>query len=150
MPNEVFLVGKDRTGDIKRVRVDNKGSLLSSFDFRDVTTTGHVVIPNNTADNEVTVIAADDSNYLDLVYVSCANNSDVAVRIAIRAGAGTGNHADVIEVPPNDTKTVHYPIPIPQDEQATVWTADFDSADITNTTVSVTMLAFKNNETRAD
>ena len=146
MAKQVLLVGKDRNGDIRPVLIDHRGMVHQSFDYRGSVATGHAQIATNTADNETTVLAADADNFLELLQITGSNASDVAVTIFIRDGVGTGDHDEVITIPPNDTKVVSYPIPLPQDEKGTVWTADFDEVDITNTVVTITMLAYRNNE----
>jgi len=144
MGQQVQLEGLDRTGDIRRVRVDNRGSLLSSYDFRDVTATGHASM---TSSAESTLVAGDASNFLDLIFVSGSNTSDVAVNVNIRSGTGNANHIDVLTIPANDSRSRTYLPALLSSEKDAAITVEFDDADVSNTTVLMTGLAFRNSET---
>ena len=88
-----------------------------------------------TTGTETALLAGESGYYHDLVYVMCANQSDVAVAVDFRQTTG-GTVQMTVEVPANGTAGIAPSKAIPQDHQDASWTVDME--DITGTTVDIT------------
>ena len=96
--------------------------------------TAYASVTNGT---ETNILTGEASYYHDLVWIMCANQSDVAVAIDLRETTG-GTIMATIEVPANGTAGIAPTLPMPQSNISGAWTADMD--DITGTTVDITAL----------
>lgn len=90
-------------------------------------------------DAATTLIAASAGNYLDLVWITGANQSDGAVLLDVRDVSG-GNVVMSFEIPANATSGVAPATPFPQGNQGNAWTIYWGDSDITGTTVDVSAL----------
>lgn len=129
---------KNTDGQVVKASFDAVGrQLVRPVQVRGLVQTAYATLSTGT---ETTLLAGVASTFLDLIYVSGANNSDAAVIIDIRAATGAGIVMS-LTIPANGTAGVSLPVPIPQDIAAAAWTADMP--DITGTTVYLTALFSK-------
>lgn len=127
--------------DAAFLRSDKIGRLVTTpVQVRDLRTTAYATLNTNT---ETTLLAGVASTFLDLVYVSFANTSTATVNIDLRDGTGQ-NISQTFAIPANTTQGVSYSVPIPQGVAADTWTVDFNTADVSNTTVYVNGLFARN------
>ena len=118
--------------------------LVTPYQVRDLVRTAYVQLTNGT---ETTLLAGAAGAFFDLVSVTCANTSSAAlgaltdVDIDFRDATGGGVVASIV-VQDQDTQTINFPVPIPQNTAAATWTAKMD--DVTGTTVNVTALFIRN------
>lgn len=121
-------------GVVKSTHDDLGRQVFRVHQVRDLISTARATISNGT---ETTLLAAVAGSYLDLVSVMCANNSDAATSVDLRA-VTAGNIVQTIQVPANGTAGWAPQTPWPQDETGNNWTADLP--DITGTTISISAL----------
>ena len=119
---------------VKSTHDDIGRQVIKTLQVRDLILTARATISNGT---ETTLRAAVAGSYLDCLAIMCANNSDAAVAVDVRA-VTAGNVVQTIQVPASGTAGWAPTIPWPQDETGNNWTIDM--ADITGTTVSVSAL----------
>ncbi len=118
--------------------------LVVPFQMRELVRTAYVALSNGT---ETTLLAGSAGEFFDLVSITCANTSAAAlgastdVDIDIRDATGGGVVASIV-VQDQDTKTISFPVPVPQNTAATTWTVDMD--DVTGTTVNISALFVRN------
>lgn len=128
--------------------VEDKDRVSASYDdvgrqlvvphqVRDLVATAYVQITSGTP---VTLLAGDADFFHDLVEVSFATNSTVAVtNVALK---DDGTTVRVVDIPVNDTVTLKFPVPVPQNAKGGNWTIDME--DVTGTTLDVGALFIKN------
>ena len=118
------------------------GNLRSSYFFRDVVATGYATL---TRGQEATVLAGVANRFTDLIKVSGSNTSTNAIAVDIRSGTGSGV-IDTIVIPGTGVlgNMWHkYDVPLASSEQATAWTAQANSPDISDSPITITMVAVK-------
>lgn len=91
---------------------------------------------------ETTLLTAGAATFLDLISIMCANTSNAAVQVDIRATVG-GNIVQSIEVPANGTAGWVPPVPWPQDSTGNGWSFKNPASDPSNTTIIVSALFTK-------
>jgi|TARA_Y100000034_G_scaffold23679_1_gene27429 hypothetical protein len=131
-------------GDADRVNfiADDVGRQVNyPYQVRDLITSGHASL---TRSQEASVITGNSAAFLDLVYVSGQNTSDVAITVNLRYGSGNANHIDILEIPANDTAVKTYPTPYPQSEVDSGITAQLAASDASDSPVTITALAVQN------
>lgn len=151
--NPVKVGGVARTtnptavGNVDRVNAffDDVGrQVFTPYQVRDLISTARVSI---TTTGESALFAGAAATFHDLLYVSAANESTLAVSVVLRDATGGGPVIN-LEVPASNTVSLYFPSPIPQNALADTWTAavtDFVSdGTTTNGTVVVTALFAKN------
>ena len=93
---------------------------------------------------EVTLLAGAASTLHDLVEITCANNSSVAIRISLRDNLA-GGVVKTFNILANDTIQQVFPTPIPQNEAANSWTIqNAGSGDISGTDITISATFIKN------
>jgi len=163
--NQLFI--EDKFGSLVAVKANTEGELVTSasdstpvvgdpsgtavfiqpgggarfdtnpYDLRDITATAAVTLTNGT---ETTLLGSTSVTRHNLVHVTASNNSTVAAAVDLRSNTGD-SVVITLEVPANDTVTVPYHVPYPQEAQEDVWSADM--GDITATTISINALFIK-------
>ena len=121
-------------GVVKSTHDDLGRQVFRAHQVRDLISTARAVLTTGT---ETTLLAAVAGSFLDLVSVMCANNSDAATSVDLRA-VTAGNIVQTIQVPANGTAGWAPQTPWPQDETGNAWSADLP--DITGTTISISAL----------
>lgn len=125
-------------GDAVRPRADDLGRLVTRpHQARDLMATAYVSLSNGT---ETTLLSGAASTLHDLIYVTCANQSDAATYVDFRCGTA-GSVVLTVEIPAEATAGVALPSPIPMPEVAQAWTVDMP--DITGTTIDISALFSK-------
>ena len=120
-------------GDRVNFRGDDLGrQLVRPFQARDLTLTAYATLSNGT---ETTLLSASAGSYHDLIYIMCANTSNAAVQVDVRA-VTAGNIVMTIVAPASGTAGVAAPLPIKSADTGNNWTVDMP--DYTNTSVYVT------------
>lgn len=147
---DLELFGRVRTtnpsaithNDPAPVSVDDLGRpVMTPYQVRDLVSTAQA---STATLAEVTLLAGVASTLLDLVYLTAANTTGAAVRLDVRDNVGGGIVASLL-VPANDTRILHIPVPIPQNEAGNSWTIkNAGSGDISDTIVVVSALFIKN------
>ena|SRR3990167_8327841 len=112
--------------------------IITPYQIRELIATASATVANGT---ETTLLAGIAGTFLDLIHISCSNNSDAAVIVSIR-DATIGGVVKTISVPANGVSSLNFQVPYPQNFRADTWTADIP--DITGTTVTVEALFVKN------
>jgi len=126
-------------GDVVSATYDDVGrKVVWPYQVRDLVQTAYATLSNGT---ETTLLTGAASTLHDLVEISLANTSSVAVQVDVRSATAAGI-VKTFEVPPTTTVGATYTLPIPQDIAADTWTADMP--DITGTTVLVAATFIKN------
>ena len=93
---------------------------------------------------EVTLLAGVASVFHDLVEVTCANNSSVAVRLSLRSATG-GGVVKTFNILANASVSQTFPVPLPQDVAADTWTIqNAGSGDTSTTDTTVSALFIRN------
>ena len=122
-------------GDAVKLSTDDLGrGITRPVQARDLIATAYTTLINGT---ETTLKTGVVGAYLDLIYLTGANLSDVAVPVDIR-DVTAGNIVTTLIIPPMNTIELHCPVPFPQSATGNDWTADID--DITGTTVYLSAL----------
>ena len=113
--------------------------LTRPFQVRDLISTGSAVL---TRISETTVLAAVAATFLDLIVVTGANATGVAVQIDIRSGTANGI-ADSLVIPANSSATKSFTIPYPATEMAQPWTAQWSGStgEISDSPITITAIA---------
>lgn len=126
-------------GQVVKASFDKIGrQLVRPLQVRDLIQTAYATLTNGT---ETTLLAGIAATFLDLIYITGANNSDAAVIVDLRAGTANGIVMS-LTIPANGTAGVSLAgSPLPQDVAANTWTADMP--DITGTTVYLSALFSK-------
>lgn len=70
---------------------------------------------------ETTLLAGVSGAFLDLVEISCANTSAQAFTVNLRDATG-GGIVKVFSIPTKETKTIQFPVPLPQNVKGDTWT----------------------------
>lgn len=92
----------------------------------------------------VTLLSGAVGVFHDLLHITAANESGVAVNLDVRA-VSAGSVVNTIQLAANATETITLPVPYPQQDSGNDWTIQNGGAgDISNTVVSVTALFVKN------
>jgi hypothetical protein len=107
-------------------------TLMRPIQVRDLIATAYTSLTSGT---ETTLLAGAASTFHDLIYVMCANQSDVATFVDFRCGTA-GTVIMTVQVPAEGTAGVSLPVPHKMPEVAQAWTVDLP--DITGTTVDIT------------
>ena len=132
-------------GDRVGASYDDVGRQITTpYQVRDLIATARASI---TATGEQTLLSGAAGTFRDLVQITGANESTNAVSVIIRDATGGGALLN-IEIPANNTTSLHFPIPIPQNVAADAWTAqitDFVSDGTTNNGTVVITALFANN-----
>lgn len=132
---------QDRTGSPRAARADATGRLGVNYHFRDITATGYASL---TRGQEATVISGVATEWHDAILVSAANTSTAARSVNIRMATG-GGVQDTLTIPAGNTVIKEYLVPLMQDEQGAAITAqDATGADLSDSTVTVQIIAIKN------
>ena len=132
------LPTKMADGQVVKAMRDAIGrNVMRNVQVRELIVTAYASLTNGT---ETTLATASAGQFLDSIWIACANTSSAAQQIDIRAVSG-GNIVHSIEVPANGTAGWAPPVPWPQDFTGNAWTAD--NADVTNSTVYVHALFSK-------
>ena len=94
---------------------------------------------------EVTLLAGGGAGvFHDLIELTCANQSGVAVTLSIRSETGAGIVKTLV-LPATATQTFQFNIPVPQNTAAAAWTIqNAGSGDISTTVVSASAVFIKN------
>lgn len=104
--------------------------LTRPYQVRDLIATAYASLTNGTK----TVLRAGVSEaYLDLMQISCYNNSDAATVVTLTDESTT---IRTIPVPANNVTHINYQIPLKQSATGVAWYVDLP--DITGTTIEVT------------
>lgn len=126
---------------INRTPVNNGANIEPSFDdlgrqltrpyqVRDLIATAYASLTTGTK----TVLRSGVSEaYLDLMQISCYNNSDAATVVTLTDESTT---VRTIPVPANNVTHINYQIPLKQSATGVAWYVDLP--DITGTTIEVT------------
>lgn len=109
-------------------------TLTRPIQVRDLTRTAYVTLTDSSED---TLLAATSGAYLDLIEVMCANASDAAQTIHLRASSG-GNIVSTIVIPAESTAGIANTVPLPQGNIGNAWTAQNAGSGLSNTTVYIT------------
>lgn len=121
----------------------NGGEVMPGFDdlgrqitrpyqVRDLLTTAFASLTTGTKTELVAGVAG---AYLDLLQISCSNNSDAATAVTL-TDESTTVHS--IPVAANSSNILNFSIPIPQSATGVAWYVDLP--DITGTTISINAL----------
>lgn len=104
--------------------------LTRPYQVRDLITTASASLTTGT---KAELRAGISETYLDLVQISCYNNSDAATTVVLSDESTT---VRTIPVPANNVTHINYQIPLKQSASGVAWYVDLP--DITGTTVEVT------------
>lgn len=104
--------------------------LTRPYQVRDLISTAYASLTTGTKTALTTAVSG---AYLDLVQISCYNNSDAATTVTLTDESTT---VRTIPVPANNVTHVNYQIPLKQSVSGVAWYVDLP--DITGTTVEVT------------
>lgn len=111
---------------------DKVGRLLHvPYQLRDLVSTAYVSVSTG---SETTLLAGVASTFLDLINLTCSNQSSAAVQVDLRSETGAGI-VETIYIPATTTIQTTYNVPKRQNTVAATWTVDLP--DITGTTVTV-------------
>lgn len=92
-----------------------------------------------TTGTATSLIAGDSDYFLDIVEMTCANNSAAAVSLTLM---NDGTTIRTITIPATDTKHFKFDVPLKQQTKSTTWVADME--DVTGTTVTIDAYLIKN------
>lgn len=121
-----------------KLALDDLGRSLTRVQARDLTQSARIALSTGT---ETTLLAGVAATFLDMLWITAANNSDAAVSVDFRSGTA-GDVELTLQVPANGTSgAVFAGAPLKQEVLAGAWTADM--TDITGTTVSISALFSK-------
>lgn len=107
---------------------------IAFHDVRGALVTATASLTSGTA---TSLVSGDTANYLDLVELTCANNSGAAANVIL---TNDGSTIRTFEVPPYTT-LFKYDVPVEQITKGTGWSVDME--DITGTTVTIDALFVK-------
>ena len=117
--------------------------VTTPFQVRDLVRTAVATMTLNAADNETTLAAGVAGELHDLVYVSAANSSTLAVRLIFRDGTSGADLFDIVTAGSTTSELV-FAVPWKQAGPDQAWRMDFginaniaDPNDVTNTTIKV-------------
>ena len=115
--------------------------VMTPYQVRDLISTGSATI---TRVAETAIISGVASTLLDLLHVSGANTSGVAIRVDLRYGTA-GSIIDSLVIPATSVAEKNYTIPYPMSEVAQAITAQTtQTGDISDSPVTITMVAVRN------
>lgn len=124
-PNATANGGEVRAG------YDDLGRQLNRpYQVRDLINTAYATLTNGT---KTSLISGVSGAFLDLLQISCYNNSDAATVVTLSDESTTVRQ---IPVPANSVTHINYQIPLKQSASGVAWYVDLP--DITGTTVEVT------------
>ena len=106
---------------------------------RDLVATAAVTLSTGT---ETTILAGAAATFHDMLYITGSNDSDAAVSVDIRDSVANAAVVTTLDIPAADRDSMTFPVPYPQSEVLSTWTADMP--DITGTNVTLTALFVKN------
>ena len=132
-------------GDTNRVSAsfDDVGrQLMTPYQVRDLVATA---LAETATLAEVTLLAGGGAGvFHDLMELTCANQSGVAVTLSVRSETGAGVVKTLV-LPATATQTFQFNIPVPQNTAAAAWTIqNAGSGDISTTVVSASAVFVKN------
>lgn len=148
---EIFNKGKSRQANPAAVTQGNELDIAYDDLGRQITMPYQVrdLVATAAADTatlaEVTLLAAGAAGvFNDLVELTCANQSGAAVTLSLRDSTG-GTAIRTLVLPATATQSFRFPVPIPQNTAATIWTIqNAGTGDISGTVVSISALFIKN------
>ena len=112
------------------VDINDSQVVTTPFAVRDSITTAYVALTGGT---KTELVAGVSGYYLDLIQLSLANNSSVAVTDITLSDESTT--VQKLSVGLNNSITLDFPAPIKQSAKGAAWYVDM--GDITGTTISV-------------
>lgn len=115
-------------------------AVMTPVQIRGLRSTAYATLNSNT---ETTLLASGSGVFNDLVYIAFANTSSGTVNIDLRDATAAGI-VQTYAIPANATQGFSLSMPIPQNVAADTWTVDFNTSDVSNTTVYVNALFAKN------
>ena len=130
-------------GDILYPSYDRGGrQLMTPYQVRDLVATASA---SPTYGTETTLLAGVAEAFFDLVEISCANASAQAFSVELRDATG-GGVVKNFSIPTRDTKTVQFPVPVPQNARADTWTVKITNpvTDQPDPGVTITATFIKN------
>ena len=128
-------------GQLVAPMFDKRGrQVFVQHTVRDLIATAQASVTTGTVTELLAGIAG---TYLDLVYISFANNSDAAVNVTLKDD-GTTVRTFTVPVSTNNGGFIAEKLDIPWPQSAVGGTWDVDMPDITGTTVTVNALFAKN------
>lgn len=104
--------------------------LTRPYQVRNLISTAYASLSTGT---KTALITSPSGSYLDLVQISCYNNSDVATTVVLTDESTT---VKTIPVPASNVTHINYQIPLKQNSKGVAWYVDLP--DITGTTIEVT------------
>lgn len=124
-------------GDRVSATYDSVGRAVTTpVQVRGLRSTAYATLNTNT---ETTLLAGSASTFRDLVWIKFSNTSTGAVAVDLRETTA-GNIVDTYQIPANGIVGVSMAVPYPQANIAGTWTVDFNTADVSNTTLYVSAL----------
>lgn len=129
-------------GDRVSASFDDLGRQLTTpYQVRDLVSTA---LAQTATLAEVTLISGVASTYLDLMSLTCANTTGVAVGLDIRDTTG-GSAVETVQLAANETKVINYTVPKKQNDLAATWTIiNRGTGDISNTNIVVSANFIRN------
>ena len=109
--------------------MSEKQQLIRPYVVRGAVVTAAASISTGT---NATLITGDADYCLDLVEISCSNNSTTAALVTIK---DDGASVKTMSIPISGVSQLNFNVPIPQNKKAGNWTVDM--TDVTGTTVNV-------------
>lgn len=102
---------------------------VAHHDVRNAIYSASATLSTGTA---TSLIAGDSGYFLDIIELTAANNSDVAVSVTL---TNDGTTIRTVGVPAGSTTQLRFDVPLKQQTKNTPWIVDM--GDITGTTVTV-------------
>lgn len=136
---EIFKTGVGRQSnptpvlDGQRVEstYDDVGrAIVVPYQVRDLVQTAYASVSSGTP---VTLISGDSGFFHDLMEISFASNSTVAVTSVTLKDDGTT--VRIVDIPPDDTVQLTFPVPLNQGAKGGNWQVDMD--DVTGVTIDI-------------
>lgn len=120
-----------QNGQRVRASYDDIGRQLTRpYQVRDLISTAYATLTTGT---KTQLIAGVSGSFLDLLQISCYNNSDAATVVTLTDESTT---IRTLPVPANNVTNVNYQIPLKQSATGVAWYVDLP--DITGTTIEIT------------
>ena len=129
-------MGKIKIVNTVPVDIVDSNVITTPYAIRDSITTAYVALTGGT---KTELVAGVSGNYLDLIQISLANNSSVAVTDITLSDESTT--VQKFSVPLNGATVVHFPAPLRQSAKGVSWYVDM--GDISGTTLTVQALFLK-------
>ena len=130
------------TSEVRATFDDLGRQITCPYQVRDLIATGYATL---TRIAETTILTGAANTYLDVMQITGINATGTATRVDIRASTG-GGVIDSFLIPANEMRTKQYNVPLPQDELAASWTAQWSNSagEISDSPISVVIEAIKN------